>query len=190
MDRIPINIDLIPYKMNIELAGNVFIFEFKYNSTIDLYTISLYNSQGILMCANEPIVYGVELFSDIYEEGFPYMAIVPSDEAGNSNAVTSDNIEKTVFLNIYNDENTEIKYSGEVGNLTDFQKPILNFMTVAVNDLKLIENAVIDMGGTVEKSAEIPTIGELIEGIFSIPQSGGSKLWDVYYGRAIDVVKG
>ena len=54
-----------------------------------------------MLVYNEPVIYGVELFADVYRSGvYPMVAIVPLDESGQENAVTYENFGKTVFLTI------------------------------------------------------------------------------------------
>ena len=73
---------------------------FDYNKTADLFTCTLSKEDEVLVY-NEPIIYGVEMFADVYRSGlFPMLSIVPLDEAGNETAVTYDNFGKTVFLTI------------------------------------------------------------------------------------------
>lgn len=101
-DRIEIEKDLIPYNFDIVLGGELFNMEFFYNSYGDFYTVSLYKDEEIL-CRNEPIVYGVELFSDIYiSDSFPKLTIIPYDESGLKDTVTKDTFGETVFLVIDN----------------------------------------------------------------------------------------
>lgn len=99
-DIIEVDKELMPYNFNIVLAGDEFNMEFMYNKTADLFTCTL-SKDGEVLVYNEPIIYGVEMFADIYQsEIFPMLAIVPLDEAGNETAVTYENFGKTVFLTI------------------------------------------------------------------------------------------
>jgi hypothetical protein len=80
----------------------LFRIEVRYNSEADLFTVSLYNNDNILLCI-EPIIYGVELFKQHYKSGsYPAMRIVPTDESGGQDAVTWDNFNETVYLIIDN----------------------------------------------------------------------------------------
>lgn len=170
-DRIPISKALMPYKYNIELGGNIFIMEFKRNSYTDTFTVSLYNSGGEVLCYNEPIVYGVPLFKDVYEQSFPAVEIVPCDESGQENTVNSENLGKTVFLNIFNSENDTVLYKDKITDTVDFKNTDLNFVVITAEELKSLENAIISKGGRVDKKSRIATIKELEEGILSIPKS-------------------
>lgn len=94
--------DLIPYEFDILLASELFTLQFNYNATADLFTVDLYKD-GKLICAGEPIVYGIPLWSDVYKsETFPAVDIIPRDPSGESNAVTFDNLGDTVLLIIDN----------------------------------------------------------------------------------------
>lgn len=98
MERIEITKELIPYQFNILLGSDVFDMEVNYNAEGDFFTITLYKNEE-LICANEPIVYGVPLFKDVYEAGkFPPIDIVPLDESGEKTEANWDNLNEVVFL--------------------------------------------------------------------------------------------
>lgn len=101
-DVLEIQKKLIPYKCNIVLAGELFGLQINYNATADLFTVDLYKN-GELICAGEPIVYGLPLWHDVYKAGvFPAVNIVPLDPSGERSAVTYDNLSETVLLIIDN----------------------------------------------------------------------------------------
>lgn len=101
-DRIVVKKDQIPYGFHIALGKEKFNLRFRYNKSADLFMVSLYRN-GILLCASEPIIYGVVLFQDIYESGaFPAVRIIPWDESENQREVTWENFGITVFLTIEN----------------------------------------------------------------------------------------
>lgn len=101
-DVLEINKELIPYECSILLAGELFGLQFNYNATAELFTVDLYKD-GELICAGEPIIYGVPLWQDVYKaETFPALTIIPKDPSGESNAVTFDNLGRTVLLIIDN----------------------------------------------------------------------------------------
>lgn len=101
-DVLEINKDLLPYECNILLAGEQFGLKFNYNATADLFTVDLYR-EGELICAGEPIVYGVPLWQDVYKaDSFPAVTIIPMDQSGERNCVTYDNLCDTVLLIVDN----------------------------------------------------------------------------------------
>ena len=101
-DRIVIEKSQIPYRFSIALNANTFLLEIRYNTECDLFVVGLYDKNANLICF-EPIIYGVELFKQHYKAGiYPAMCIVPEDDSGDNSAVTWDNFNKTVFLQIYN----------------------------------------------------------------------------------------
>lgn len=109
-DVLEINKDMLPYECTILLAGEQFVLQFNYNATVDLFTVDLYKD-GELICAGEPIVYGVPLWSDVYKaDTFPAVSIVPKDPSGESNMVTFDNLGTVVLLIVDNGEGDD---SGE-----------------------------------------------------------------------------
>lgn len=97
-DTIEVLKALIPYKCDIVLAGELFSLQFNYNATADLFTVDLYK-EGELVCAGEPVIYGVPLWKDVYKAGtFPAVDIIPLDPSGESAEVTYDNLGETVLL--------------------------------------------------------------------------------------------
>ena len=97
-DVLQINKDLMPYRCSILLAGELFELQFGYNAKAQLFTVDLYKD-GELICAGEPVVYGVPLWRDVYKsDSFPALTITPKDQSGEANAVTFDNFGKTVLL--------------------------------------------------------------------------------------------
>lgn len=102
-DRILIKKSLVPYKFDINLLDKTFKLSINYNSSADLFVIGLYDKDNNIICAGEPVVYGMPLFQSIYMPGvYPMLEIVPVDESGNTVRVTYDNFNDTVFLTVYN----------------------------------------------------------------------------------------
>ena len=80
---------------------------FKYNSECDLFTCTL-SKGGEVLVYDEPIIYGVPLFQDVYDnDTFPCIDIVPLDESGEENEVNYDNFGETVFLTVDDEETDE-----------------------------------------------------------------------------------
>ena len=99
-DIIEVEKELLPYTFTITLAGEEFEMAMDYNKAADLFTCTLLKD-GEVVVFNEPLIYGVELFKDVYRAGyFPALAIVPLDESGIENTITYENFGKTVFLTI------------------------------------------------------------------------------------------
>lgn len=101
-DVLEVQKELLPYECSILLAGELFGLQFNYNAAADLFTVDLYRD-GELICAGEPIIYGIPLWRDVYKAGiFPAVDIIPTDPSGESNSVTFDNLSNTVLLIIDN----------------------------------------------------------------------------------------
>lgn len=112
-DIIEVEKELLPYNINIVLAGEEYDMEFMYNKAADLFTCTLRKDDEVLVYG-EPIIYGVEMFADVYKSGlFPMVAIVPLDESGQESTVTFANFGETVFLTLDDepeDEESEAEY--------------------------------------------------------------------------------
>lgn len=105
-DVIEIEKSELPCSYDIILGAEEFRFLIKYNSECDLFTCTL-SKDGAILVHDEPIIYGVPLFQDVYDsDTFPCVDIVPLDESGEENEVNYDNIGETVFLTI-DDEGDE-----------------------------------------------------------------------------------
>lgn len=97
--RIEIEKENIPYSFDILLGEETFELELDYNELADLFTITLLKNDEVLVY-DEPIVYGIPLFSDCYDDSFPALTIVPLDESGETDVITFHNFNETVFLTI------------------------------------------------------------------------------------------
>ena len=106
LDIIEIDTSNIPYYFDITLAGEIFRLDVNYNETAELFTIGLYKKNVTTgdyteICASEPVIYGVQLWKDVYKSGkYPAVTIIPYDESGENNAVTFDNLNRNIFLMI------------------------------------------------------------------------------------------
>lgn len=103
-DTIPISKELVPYTFSIKLAGEMFDIRVDYNSVGDTFVLSLWKDSE-LVCAGEPVIYGVPLWKDVYKAGkFPAVDIIPIDASGETSKVTYDNLGRTVVLALDNRE--------------------------------------------------------------------------------------
>ncbi len=101
-DRIEIAKELIPYTFEISLADELFNITVNYNSYADMFTLML-EKDGEVICAGEPLVYGVHLWENLFICGkYPELNIIPFDESGDMDRVTFENLNERVFLTIDN----------------------------------------------------------------------------------------
>lgn len=98
-DIIEVEKELIPYSFDILLGSEEFNMYIMYNSISDSFTVTL-SKDNVVLVDNEPIVYGVRLFEDIYQNHYPCLDIVPFDESGETDVVNWETFGKTVFLTI------------------------------------------------------------------------------------------
>ncbi len=101
-DIIEVEKELIPYNFDILLEKEEFNIYIMYNAVSDSFTVTL-SKNGKILVDNEPVMYGVPLFKDVYNVDFPCIDIVPLDESGQTDIVTWENFGKTVFLTIDNE---------------------------------------------------------------------------------------
>lgn len=103
-DTITINKELVPYKFNIVLGGELFEISVNYNETYGFFTVGL-AKDGETICNGEKIVYGKPLFEEIFINGeFPSVDIIPYDISGEFDSVSFDNLSETVQLIIDDQE--------------------------------------------------------------------------------------
>lgn len=109
-DIIEIGKDLIPYNFDILLGQEEFNIYIMYNSVTDSFSATL-SKNGEVLVDNEPLVYGIPLFQDVFNEKFPCLDIVPYDESGQVDEITWDNFGTLVLLTIDDegDENVNTK---------------------------------------------------------------------------------
>ena len=100
MNYIDINKSIVPYTFEMLLGDEVYKMRIDYNNTGAFFTLSLAKGDE-LICAGEPIIYGMPLFGDLKNRGgFPTVTITPIDESGSACMVTFDNLSRTVLLRV------------------------------------------------------------------------------------------
>ena len=97
MQIIPIEKELIPYAIEIELGGEVYRVEINYNLDFDFFTVNLLKGNEAL-AYGEKIVYGNKLFDAYKDSRFPDVDIIVKDIANEETRVTWDNFQETIFL--------------------------------------------------------------------------------------------
>ncbi len=102
MEYIAIEKDLIPYRFDIAIEGKTYTFEIHYNAENDYFTVDLYRN-GQLVIAGVKIVYGRPLFAAHMHLDVLPVQIVPLDLSGQTERVTWDNLNETVFLWLVNE---------------------------------------------------------------------------------------
>lgn len=103
MEYIQIEKDLIPYRFDIAIDGKTYTFEVHYNAENDYFTIDLYRN-GQLVIAGVKIAYGRPLFAAHKYLDVPQVPIIPLDISGQTDRVTWDNLNETVFLWLVTDD--------------------------------------------------------------------------------------
>ena len=96
---IPIQKNQVPYRFEILLGAETFEIEVRYNADFDFFTIDLYKD-GEVLVYGEKLVYGVPLFTDVFDQRFPVLQLVPKDDAGLEERVGYSNLGETVFLQV------------------------------------------------------------------------------------------
>lgn len=108
MEYIEIEKEEIPYAFEIMLDDEAYTMEIMYNERLEMFTVSLYDSEDNPLVYGEPIMYGQELFKDVRDLGFPIDRIIPIDPAGKETEVTKDNFGVTVLLVIDDESEGEV----------------------------------------------------------------------------------
>lgn len=73
-----------------------------YNITADMFTVAVYKDDKLI--TSEPLILDTPLFKDTYQPGFPALSIVPVALDKSETRITWDNMGKTVFLTIDDEE--------------------------------------------------------------------------------------
>ncbi len=97
---IPVDLDDLPEQFEFDFGVETYILGFNYNASQDIYTVDLFDQDGKLISAGEPIVYGQRLWKRLMGDNIPSEPIVPLDESGVDDVVNKRTFGKTVFLYI------------------------------------------------------------------------------------------
>lgn len=103
MEYIAIEKDLIPYRFDIAIDGKTYTFEVRYNAENDYFTVDLSRNDQLVI-AGAKVVYGRPLFAAHMYMDVPQTPIIPLDVSGQTERVTWDNLNETVFLWLVNDD--------------------------------------------------------------------------------------
>ena len=96
---VPIQKNMAPYRFEILLGAEPFEIEVRYNADFDFFTLDIYKD-GEALVYGEKLVYGVPLFTDVFDQRFPVLQLVPKDDAGLETRVGYSNLGETVFLQV------------------------------------------------------------------------------------------
>lgn len=94
---VPIDKNAVPYRFDIQLAGELFTFEVHYNARFDFFTVNL-EKDGAAIIYGEKITYGVPMFSSFIDSRLPKWTITPKDVAGVETRAGYEEMSNTVFL--------------------------------------------------------------------------------------------
>lgn len=97
MEYIDIDKNEIPYRFEIDLAGEVFTLEIHYNYDFDFFTVSLEKGEEKIV-DGEKVLFMQPLFSSISDIRLPKVKIIPRAYGSNVTRVGWDELGKDVFL--------------------------------------------------------------------------------------------
>lgn len=167
-DYIPIKKDLVPYYFQIVLDNKWYTITVDYNKVGQFFTVGL-NYDDKVLTAGEKLVYGKALFNDIlYKDNVPSTMIIPCDEAGNSNTITWDNLNETVFLYLFNTSDMRIYYSiVDSNNTEEIQSAIeqVSYESISPELRNAMLSALTDKGINVNYEGDVPTFDELLKAV-------------------------
>ena len=103
--KITILKDSIPYSTDVTIKDRTYQFEFIFNSYDRRVYINLYDMDGVLIYANEPIMFGIPLwFNRLVDEkanfnhNFPEVYIIPKTIDRTIKKITFDNIDEVELI--------------------------------------------------------------------------------------------
>lgn len=102
IDYINVDKSLIPYSFDITLKGETYTFEVNYNSLNDFFTLNLIKN-GEIIVLGEKLLYGKPLFLTASYKDIPKIDIIPYDLAENTERITFENFNESVFLYLVGD---------------------------------------------------------------------------------------
>lgn len=97
LEAILIDKSAVPYRFDVDLAGEIFTFEIHYNGRFDYFTAHV-EKDGTRLVDGEKIVYGRPLFSALNDTRLPNATITPFDASGKETWAGFAQLGETVFL--------------------------------------------------------------------------------------------
>lgn len=97
-DSIPINMDQLPEKFNMTLAGEDFTFRCYRNPYNDCLYMDCWDADDVKVLKGEKLEYNEPLFGTVNDPRLPIIYMVPYSEAGDESVVDASNFQKSVFL--------------------------------------------------------------------------------------------
>ncbi|WP_338230783.1 phage baseplate plug family protein [Lactiplantibacillus paraxiangfangensis] len=97
-DSIEFDVDQLPQKFNMTLAGEDFTFRVYRSEYSDYLYIDVYDEDEVPIVLGEKMEYGEPLFGTINDPRLPIIPIIPRSESEGESVVDGSNIQKSVFL--------------------------------------------------------------------------------------------
>ena len=104
MEFIPIEKELIPYDFSVELGGEEYSLEVRYNEVHKFFTLDLLKNEQLIVTGDK-LLYGKKMFEESYSpKTHPPVTLMALDMAGHETTVTWANLGETVFLYLLNSD--------------------------------------------------------------------------------------
>jgi hypothetical protein len=94
---LPIEIESVPYKIQIRLGVNTYELEVHFNPSDETFTLDLLKS-GVALAYGEKLIYNRILFEAVRDQEFPGILIIPTDLSGVETHVLPSNFTSSVHL--------------------------------------------------------------------------------------------
>ena len=102
IDYVEIKKELIPYSFDITLEEETYTFEVNYNSLNDFFVVNLLKNNEVIVLG-EKLVYAKPLFLSALYKDIPKIGIIPYDLSENTERITYENLNESVFLYMVGD---------------------------------------------------------------------------------------
>ena len=102
IDYINIDKTLIPYSFDMTIESETYTFEVNYNSLNDFFTLNLLKNDEIIVLG-EKLVYAKPLFLSSRHRDIPKIDIIPYNLTENTDRITFENFNESVFLYLVGD---------------------------------------------------------------------------------------
>jgi len=111
---LPIEVDKIPYSFNVELSNKIYTITLKYNDYSDEFTMDL-KLGGEILVKGKKMLIGEPIFEEFSKDlngnknpKFFDELLVPYDLSWEENVITLDNLNKKVFVYVFDGDNNDV----------------------------------------------------------------------------------
>lgn len=97
-DMIEVDLDDLPYSVDIPIEDTVYTLSFEYNEVARSYSVDVADADGNDLYLGWRLILNQPLWYGIADQRLPVWSIIPMDESGQAKELTPENFQRSVFL--------------------------------------------------------------------------------------------